>query len=32
MPFIWIGLFVVTVVAYGLTALIMRRQYRKAPD
>ena len=31
-PFIWIGLAVVTVLAYGLTSIILRRQYRKVLD
>jgi len=28
-PFVWIGLVVVALISYGLTALVMRRQYRK---
>ena len=31
-PFIWIGLAVVTILAYGLTSIILRRQYRKVLD
>jgi ABC-2 type transport system permease protein len=30
--FVWIGLGVVTLIYYGLTAVIMRRQYRNVLD